>query len=246
MALPSASTLEDVRSAVLARCNYATGGNLAANVRTLADECIRSAQSQLYAETEWLVLRTTSNVTLTDGTQSYDFPDGSDIGKVFGVAVINLDGREFPVDWGLRQNERDAAKTEGAVATGRPLVVQIVDESLKLWPAPDTNYPTLILDYYLGVNYLADNETLVLLDAELVTQAAAIKFKRAMNRTIDTGELAEHERYLGRLISLQSSGEGLQLGGHQSWRNTVQKRNRVATGRRQGNGAPWNSGWNPW
>lgn len=232
--------------AVFIRCSMSTSGNQHARYIDLVREFVRSAHTQLYPEAEWTPALKRVEIVLSEGVQTYDWPDDIQPGRINFAAIRDADGSEIQLDFGLRPNERDASRTDGAVRSETPRLLTFVNEDLELWPAPNAVWTTLVIDGVRSVNSLVDDDTPLIVDGELVVQSATMKFKRHLQLSVTREDVAEHERYLSRVKGMQSTGEGFQLGGHQSTRNWVQKRNRVGdAGSRTGTGATFSEDWNP-
>lgn len=246
MALSLTPSLQETREEVLTRNGYATSGNKAANVQALVDSFIRAAQRELFVRMNWTMNQKRTSITFITGQQLYDWPDDLEPGDIRTITVVHENGREYDVKMGLRTNERDSSRTAGVVDEGRPVLATYVDKMLEFWPAPSSHYLTATIDYSLGSAALVDDAQRLVVDGEACIQLATMKFKRHLGLDVQPADVATFERYLVDLQARQSTGEGFQLGGHQSFRQAVQKVNRVAAQRRNGDGQPFSTEWNPW
>ncbi len=246
MALSLTPTLQETREEVLTRNGYATSGNKAANVQALVDSFVRAAQRELFVRMNWTMNQKRATLPLIQGQQQYDWPDDVEPGDIRTITVTHTNGHEYDVGMGLRTNERDASRTDGVVDEGRPVLATYVDKMIEFWPAPSAEYLIATIDYSIGSSVLVDDADRLVVDGEACIQLATMKFKRHLGIDVARDDVATFERYLTDLQSRQSTGEGFQLGGHQSFRNAVQKVNRVAAQRRNGNGQPFSTEWNPW
>lgn len=247
MALALTPTLQETRQDVLVRTGYATSGNKAAAVQGVVDSFIRAAQRELYVRMNWTMNQKRISIPLVTGQQEYDWPDDLEPGDIRTITVVHSNGHEYDVQMGLRTHERDSARTDGVVQNTRPILATYVDRIIELWPAPSDDYVSLTVDYQLGMTALTDEQDRLVVDGEACTQLATMKFKRHLGLDVQNADVATFERYLNDLSARQSTGEGFQIGGHQSMRNAVQKVNRVATQARfVGNNTPYDTGWNPW
>lgn len=242
-------TFGEAVAAVFTRCSVSPVGSQAAMYLGLVQEFVRSAHTQLYPEAEWTPAIKRADIDLADGVKVYDWPDDMLPGQLNSASVVNSDGREVEVEISMiRPNERSAAlTTDGVARTGLPVLLTFVNGGWELNPAPNADWVTLRVDYLLSVGPLRDDAELLIVDGELVVQSATMKFKRHLGILVDKVDVAEHERYLARVKGMQSNGTGLQLGGHQSYRTHVQKRNRIAYDRNvNGSQAPYSTEWNPY
>lgn len=245
MSLNAPTRFGDAVNSVFIRCSVSTTGNQFSSFLPLVREFVRSAHTQLYPEGEWTSALVSTEIALTQGVVSYDWPDDCLPGRINFMSVLDTSNRAVLLDFGLKVNERSTANRATPVQ-GCPLVATYMDGMIELTPAPDALWVTLRIEYTKSVTSLVDDEDELIVDGELVIQAAAMKFKDHLGLTVTPKDIAEHERYLSRLKAMQSNGEGFQLGGHQSIRNHVQKRNRIGAWRNNvGNSAPISDDWAP-
>lgn len=247
MALNPPTLFGDAVRSVFVRCSFSTSGNQSAAYRELVQEMVRSAHTQLYPEAEWTPAIVREEFALADGVQTYDFPDTIMPGRINAVTVTNDSGREVEVEIAAtRPNERDAARSEGVVRTGCPVLVSFVGQDMEFWPAPDETWVSATIDGVASSLTLRDDADPLVVDGELVIQAATMKFKRHLGLPVSRDDMAEHERYLARVKAMQSNGGGWQFGGRQAPKVSVQKRNRIGLQyRRTGNAATDTPDWNP-
>lgn len=246
MALSLTPTLVDTRQEVLTRAGYATSGNKAAAVAGLVDSLIRASHRELFVRMNWTMNQVRVSLPLITGEQRYDWPDDAEPGDIRTITVVHTNGAEYIVGMGLRTHERDSSRTDGVVSEGRPVLATYVDKIIEFWPAPSADYVSATIDYSVGQPALVDDGERLVVDGEACIQLAVMKFKRHLGIEVPREDVATFERYLNDLSVRQSTGEGFQLGGHQSMRTAVQRVNRVAQSRFLGNGQPFSTDWNPW
>lgn len=243
MSLPIYPTLVELRNQVLLRCGYSNDGNQSAGIAPMVDSIISGSEHELLPELQWIKAVKQTSITLTAGVQAFDWPDDAEPGKIQMVWVKREDSGELSeVMPGIHLNERDSSERG---EDGRPLLYEDVDETLYLYPAPSADYTTLYIQYLVASNLTQENNRCIV-DPELLIQRATMKLKEYLGLPIGQMEMANHERYLARMKSSNSSKDGFVLGGHKSWRTQVQKNNRVARDRQLGHYYEYTNDWNPW
>lgn len=247
MALNAPMRFGDAVHSVFVRCSISTSGNHHARFLEIVREFVRTAHTQLFPEAEWTPALARVEIPLTAGLQTYDWPDDCLPGRINFASVRDTEGNEIQLDFGMRPNERSAAQSGGTVRSDTPLLLTFVNGDLELTPAPASKWDTLIIDYVRSANSLADDADPMIVDGELVVQSATMKFKRHLGLPVGREDVAEHERYLDRVKGMQSTGGGFQIGGHQSSRNAVHKRNRIGDSTNStGSSAPYDTDWSPY
>lgn len=244
MALALQPTLGEVRAATLQRCGLATEGNVPRNIQGILDEKIRSAQRQLYELFPWLTTYTQNEIALADGESRYDIPDDTEPGKITFVSVRRKqDGWIFTLDRGIRPEELNYVN-QTPVKGAMPLRYDFHDNVLVIAPVPDvTYYDALLLAYYQTPPPFVQDAERTVVDGEALKMLAEILVKEHFGGQ-DTRALREDlGRYVDRVKVKQSSGDGFQMGGHQSLVTRTQRRNRFAWSSIRGN--TWRD-WRPW
>jgi hypothetical protein len=238
MALPAGMTLREATQEVLIRSGMGTKAGMNTNLDPLVQSYIRSAQAELHPMMEWTQLRAVIDIALIADQMQYDWPDNVSPGDIdFITAVRGSDGQEFPLEPGIRPSEHTVSTTSGL-----PTRFDFTDEIIEIRPAPSSVYTGLKLYVVKEPAPLNNPDDRISIDAEAVVQRAVIKVRNHFGAPGVPLLVTLHEKYLSDVRAQQSTGDGFQLGGHQSWRTRVQRRDRLATSR-YSNG--WRSDWNP-
>jgi hypothetical protein len=247
MTLPLHPTLGELRNEVLLRCGYSTTGNQAAGVIPVTDSYIAGSEKELFYECEWLKSVRRTSVDLVADNNVVDWPDESAPGEITLVVVLkeNDDGTisRYEVAPGARLQERDASEVDDDDDSERcPAVYELVDDVIYLYPSPTVEYLTLEIDYRAQPSLLQETDR-TLVDGELLVQRAVFKLKEYLALPMGQKEMMDHERYLARLRASNSQRDGIQLGGHRSYKTRMQNKNRVTE-----YGAPSNgfNTFHPW
>ncbi len=236
MVLPLNPTLGQLRNEVLLRCGYSTTGNQAAGVTPVTDSYIAGSEKELFYECEWLKAIKRTSVALIEGETTVDWPDDAAPGEITLVAVVKVadDGTEsrWEVQPGARLQERDAGQeSTDEDRWGQPGVYELVDDVIYIYPAASELFTSLEIDYRLAPSLIqASDRTAV--DGELLVQRAVFKLKEYLALPIGQKEVMDHERYLARLRAANSQRDGIQLGGHKSWKVYPTSKNRLGTSSR--------------
>lgn len=238
MSLAAPITLAEARQAVLVRVGMGIQGNQSANAYPAVDEYLRSAVRQLYVDAEWTVLQMEATIALTTDQSEVDWPDDSEPGSIVTIVAVNTSGTEVPVEPGFRANERRMATT-----SGRPVVYYFHDGSIFLKPAASADWTSLIVNYKATSGNIEEDDDIIPVDAEAAIQHATLAFKRAWKLPVEPADEIRLQRYIEQIRANQSSGEGYVAGGRK--RAVVERPNRVGRSRYYGNGAPYNTDWNP-
>lgn len=240
MTLPLPPTLVDLRQSVAVRAGLAGSGNLAARSTPLIDELLRQAQTEIYLRCAWARIWRTTDITLTTGERDYDIPADTVIGNIGPIWVKNLDGRPFPVQF------EDMLEVEWVSqdlqANGRPMTWNIVNDILRISPAPDAAvWPNLTLHYQQAPNTLTSDQSRASIDGEALIQLATIRLKENMGiGGPQQPDIARFERYLYDLRAASSPARVYatatrHIDGPAYW--TSPSADTYTT--------PWISGWNP-
>ena len=243
MSLPLNPTLLELRNQVLLRCGYSNDGNQAAGIAPMVDVLIAGAERELFPEMQWLKAVTRATITLVTGNNSVDWPDDAEPGEIQIVWVHRADtGALSEVFPGIRLNERD---TSDNGENGKPLLYEELDETIYLNPKPSADYDYLYIQYLKAPKLIQENDR-CLVDPELLIQRATMKLKEFLGLSVGPVDMGNHERYMTRLRASNSSKSGYVLGGHKSWRTSVQRTNRIASSSRTGSYASYSNEWSPW
>lgn len=193
MTLPLSPTLADVRNSVAIRCGLATSGTLANNLRAVIDEMVRKCQAQIYLRATWARQVFEQTITAVNGERDYDIPSVTTIGGILRVAAVDSKGKFKAMAYD------DLLDIENITYTpGKPEFWKIIDDMLRVKPAPDTTeYPSfLLLLYRAPASMVADADRTVV-DGEALIQLATIGVKEYLGVGGDQRVArAEFERYL--------------------------------------------------
>lgn len=206
--------------------------------RPVLDEYIREAHNELYNMTEWMAAMKRTTVTLIDDQTAYDFPDDCWPADIVAMTVKNTTGQEFEVHPGMRPNERNAAAT----ASGRPLRYEIMDRTMNVYPAADTDsYTTLQLDYKTAEPAFVEDKETIVVDSRALIALAAIKVREHFGMPVTKRMTDSCERIIQQAVAEQSDGETFHFGGHKSAKLTDIQSNRIQEGSNsQASGDDWN------
>lgn len=230
---PLAPTLVEIRNSVLIRAGYTTSNNQAVDAYPLADEMIRKAQRELHLEAPWLTQRTRTTYTLTPDEAVYDTPDDALISRIGRLAVINASGNEYDLVAAHGAILRNATKT-----SNQPLYYEIVDQAFRLYPAPTSEWVTLVVEYYAGPSQLIGETDRPNVDGEALIQRATYLMKRSTGLGGDPDrDMQDHMRYLQRTSQEQGEIRSFSMLGkvRMKYSNTSGWNRRA-----------WRDDWNPW
>ena len=242
MAMPIRKTLGELREALLGRVGIGSVGANPAGAMPVLDERIRQAQTLLLTRFDWTALWTSTEVPLDVGVAEYDWPDGvGDPSDLVRISVKRADDGFLhelkPIS--MRPNERNAAYPYPQTdpnAFSCPLVYTIQNQVIRLGPAPDEQWTSMLMEYFLTANApLVDAGDRCACDPEALLMQAEILVKEHFGMPVGELMRSDLKQYLMDLQGKQGDGDGFQLGGRQSVRNLPQIRNRVV-------GAPFPSG----
>ena len=227
-------TLVELRNSVLIRAGYSVTGGQAEGVYPLADELLRRAQRELHLEAPWLKQRVRRTYDLVTNQSVYDTPDDALMSRLGRVAVINTSGNEFDLEAGQGSELRNATKS-----SGMPYAYEIVDQALKIYPAPTSTWVTLVIEYYQSPSNLMAETDRSNVDAEALIQRATYLLKRHTGLGGDyKADRDEHLRYLSRTHQEQGEVGYISLGG----RVPMTQWTRAVSGR----DSYWREDWQPW
>lgn len=246
MAFALPLSLAEARRSVAVRLNFGPQADASPDMRALLDEFIRRAARELLLEADWVELDVELAFMTTPAQHVYDWPDNMDLGRVEAIFVVDSEGREHTLEAGLRDYERNQWDSKGEVdRAGLPLRYEVVNEELRIYPAPSDQYPELHFRGYLTPRPPLKNEDRIPVDHEALLQKATAIGKKhfgmpdAMQADMDVA------LYLNRLRPTESDGSGFRIGGHFSQKfHQTSKRTGFRRDRRWGQNGWWD-GWTP-
>lgn len=181
MPLPLLPTLVEVRNAVAVRARLARNGQLLTAQIPVIDETIRKAQRHIYTSFPWAVNSIRRSTTLTANQSSYDLPADIYPGQIHYLAVIDQSEvekqeatpsyvpREFPLII-----EQLSTHLQAYPDAGRPKHARIINQMLELYPAPDTEWQTLVLEGRPRESALINEQDRAVVDGEALIELATI------------------------------------------------------------------------
>lgn len=238
MALPPVATLVDVRKAVAIRCNFGNQPQRVKQVQPVLDEYIQESHAFLAGLCDWTVGLRFASIPLVDGEQEYDFPDDCLPGNIDQITVVDTNGFEHELQFGMRPQERNSAVI---TAKSQPLRIEIFNGVMKLWPPPDvSSWPSMQIRYRAtALRPMKDTDTIVV-DMETLVKFAAHKVRKHFGMP-ELESPQELDEYLKIMVAQQSDGEVFGFIGMQSFKNRRPKLNRI-----NANVSPVSGpGWNP-
>jgi hypothetical protein len=156
-------------------------------------------------------------------------PDDAMMSRVNRVAVSDGD------------NEYDLVFGTGAIrnytkTSGKPAYFEILDNVLRLYPAPSSTWTTLIFEYYAGPGALVLDADRPTLPGEPLVQRATYLLKRHTGLGGDwQADREEHVRFLNRLKEDQGEIRAIDM-----------RPSSLRLAVKTGSNAPWREDWNPW
>lgn len=239
MTAPLLPTLGDVRTATLARCGFATSGNVQRNIRDVIDERIRSAQLQLYELYPWLINFVDGEIELFTDEADYAVPDDTEPGQIEFIGVHHIQSGEVEqLDPGIRLGE------DNSLVQGTPLRYQFINTIIRIAPFPDvTRYDKLVLQYHQVPNSFVDDTQRAVVDGEALRMFSEILAKEHFNPQEPQTVLRQDlERFARRKQVRQGDGDSFLMGGARSVRGRPQRRNRFNDSAARMTG----DSWRPW
>jgi hypothetical protein len=137
--LPLKRTLGDIRSDIQIRLGFGLAGQAGVVNSPLIDSMIRSAQTQLYEQFDWLELKAVEERVTGVDQQFYDYPADCNIERINGIWV-KWGGRYLQLTEGISNADR------GWNPGGNPQKYER-REQFELWPVPSSTDFTLRIDY---------------------------------------------------------------------------------------------------
>lgn len=228
---PLAPTLTELRNSVLIRTGMNVTDGSAQQYFPVVDELLRRSQKELHLEAPWLrnYVRTLQNMTV--GASDYDLPDDALISDMGRVSVVNTDGKQYPLEYG------DGAVRNITTDNGHPIWYEIQDQIVRVYPAPDAEWVSLVYEYHKGPSDLVGETDRPTIEGEALIQRATFYLKRHTGFGGDwKTDREEHVRYLTRLRQEQGVVRTLNMRPFKPGRGY----------RTVGNGAVYTSTWSPW
>lgn len=233
MPLPQAPTLSEVRAAALNRVGMR--GVPTGEVVAVTNEKAREAQAELFWQAEWVRLRISATIPLTDGVDTYDIPDDMDLGGLQVAWVQNSDGLRSR----LYLDSTIEIYNTYRNSSGKPNYLWIMNSGLTLTPKPDSSWTTLYLEYNRSASGLVNDQDRVSVDGEALIQRMAYKMKEHYGIGGDpTPARIDHERYLMLLRGKQRPPQMFPIASEAMDGPVYWARN--------GGPATYTANWNPW
>jgi hypothetical protein len=239
MSLRLQPTLSEIRNSVLLRCGLAQEGSIPRNIAGLIDERIRSAERQIFELYPWTAQLVRKDFPLADNVAEYDIPDDTDIGHIDRVVIVrDSDGMEYPLERGIRPEERNVTNQKGC-----PLRYAYHDQIIEILPRPDTaQYTALRIDYYSTPGGMVSDADRAVVDGEALIMLSEILVREHFGMESTDALRADLATFLDRVKTNQGDGDGFQLGGHISPISQTKRRNRMLTSYNQRDYRDWH----PW
>jgi hypothetical protein len=218
MALPLASTFQDLRRRLAVRLELGKQAETNATVRDLLSEYLRTAFHLLVREADWAILVVRRTMSLTNAEHTYDVPDDIEVGGIHQISVLNTSNHEYPLQPGVSSYERSAYRIDrgGETDTDQaslPLRWTVENGNLVIYPAPDTStYPTLVIYGKARPRTPFENDDRANVDDEALLLGAEVVGKEAMGKSGARNAARMYERHLRNLRAAQSDGELVQIG----------------------------------
>jgi hypothetical protein len=149
MGLPLKRTLGDIRSDIQIRLGFGLAGQAGVVNSPIIDSMVRSAQTQLYEQFDWLEMKAVQERVTGSGQQYYDYPDDCNIERINSIWVM----------WGNRLNpliEGISNSDRGWNPGGVPQKYERRDQ-YEIWPIPTDNSYTLRIDYIKALGQLQNS-----------------------------------------------------------------------------------------
>lgn len=241
MSLPLYPTLTEMVESVRIRSG-AIGASLSGDQVSFIKEALRQSQAELYFEAEWVRLHLQVQITLTEGLTDYDLPDGIEVGNLHRLMVYAPTGVPGQGQY-IEVDNDDGTWVYNAYKTNsRPKVYTIWDGGvIRLKPAPDATWTTLVIDYDSAQNPLVNNADRPSVDPEALIQRATIKVKKMFGIGDPSADEVQHEKYLQHVRHNQGPNESFRMAsdaitGPDYWKYTNRAIGRTS----------WTTDWNPW
>lgn len=241
MSQPLPPTLSALRRSVAVRCGLAQGTDINARHRELIDEFIRKAQREVFLRASWSRLRRTTVIPLVTGQVDYDIPDATYVGGIIALEVVNLNNTNSPLTY---DDSRDLQVYENADPT-QPQWWRVVNDNIRILPKPNAaDFPSLYMEYELGLVDPVNDQDRIVCDGEAVVQLATLSMKTHMGTFTDLS--TDKATFLQYLKDLRSYNNPTRMYGQASrdWHGPIYVRlNSYPTGAGTG---PYSPTWAPW
>lgn len=246
MAFALPLTLAEARRSVAVRLNFGPQADASLDMRALLDEFVRRAARELLLEADWVELQVELAYETVPAQHLYDWPDNMDLGRIESIFVVDKEGREFPLEPGLRDYERNQWDSKGEVErAGLPLRYEVVNEDLRIYPAPSDQYPEIHFRGYMTPRPPLKSEDRIPVDHEaLIQKATAIGKKHFSMPDAQQADL-DVALYLSRVRPTESDHSGFRIGGHFSSKFLPTTRRTGSARRRSWGQNGWWEGWTP-
>lgn len=149
MGLPLKRTLGDMRSDIQVRLGFGLAGQAGVVNSPIVDSMIRSAQTQLYEQFNWLELKAVEERLTGTDQQFYDYPADCNVERIIGI-WIKWGDRYYPLSEGINATDR------GWNPGGIPQKYERRDQ-YELWPVPTNNELTIRTEYIKTLSPLVNN-----------------------------------------------------------------------------------------
>lgn len=215
MALQQQPTLGEMLNEVLAGLNLGAQGALTADLHPLIRRLLRDAQAYLWSEYRWLHNRVKIDIALVVNETDYDLPDSFDPGSIRNV-YAHSNRASTTTEWDLQQGidtrDRNAVISEPS-GDGIPYCYDIVDEVLRVFPAPrgDTP-PTLVIEMDTGMAPLVDDGERPSVNARACVMLATIMTKESRRIPVGVTERTILDRYIASQRTKQRPARTFTLG----------------------------------
>lgn len=160
MSLPLKRTLGDIRSDIQIRLGFGLAGQAGVVNSPLIDSMIRSAQTQLYEQFNWLELKAVEERLTGTNQQYYDYPADCNVERINGMWT-KWGNRYSPLTEGISFSDR------GWNPGGAPQKYERRDQ-YEIWPIPANNSFTIRIEYIKTLAPLVSNSDRTSLPSEPV------------------------------------------------------------------------------
>lgn len=244
MAFPIGATLAEVRQEVAIRLGMGGQVDQTTFANPLLDLWIAQALRELEVDSPWVIARSRLGITLQDGVAVYDLPDGYSVGSIEGIEVVDTSDPPvvYPVESGVRFYERSAY--DSSTQKGLPLRWELVDQSIRLLPPPDTaQYPTMYVTGQLTLDEPKNDDDRITLDKLAVVLRAELLGREHFGLEVTPLMLERYASYVTNMrASVNGTRETFNLGGNRSVLHNRPKRRFQA---KNDNGSLWWENYHP-
>lgn len=189
MPLPLKKTLGELRSDIQTRLGFGMAGQAGVVNSPLIDSMIRSAQTQLYEQFDWLELKRVKERTTGTDQQFYDFPEDCNVERILSMS-IKYSGRYIPLTEGITLADRSSP------ASHIPQKYERRDQ-YELWPVPQSN------DLIIRIEYIKTLDPLNL-DSHRTSLPSEIVYLHALSNAKAHYRQPDAQTYASQLDALLS------------------------------------------